>query len=324
MTGTAGKKQLKRLSPTPRVNSAEKPAESVPTVENDPEYRCSCCGHKYKKQRGNFNISKSPIYKGNNGYVTICRHCLAELFEQYTQFFDGDEDSAMERICQITDTCVDDTAWNASRRTQNKSRIGAYIARLNISKSSGQTYSDTLSRRWMEREEAERTRVAEKSNDIREQAELRFGKGFSDWDCEVMQAEYDSWIAKEGTPIDKRQEELYVTICYLKLSLQKAIQNDAAGIGAMANSYRAFIEAATTEIADRKKQAESERAANPIGVLIKEIEEYCPADFYKKKKLYADFDRLKEYIDRFLSRPLRNLLTGSKDLDQEFNLSDGD
>ena len=33
---------------------------------------------------------------------------------------------------------------------------------------------------------------------------------------------------------------------------------------------------------------------------------------------------LKEYIERFMTRPLRNLLTGSKELDKEFSLSDSE
>ena len=59
----------------------------------------------------------------------------------------------------------------------------------------------------------------------------------------------------------------------------------------------------------------------PIGMLYRDIEEYCPAEYYKDKTLYADFDHLKEYILRFMSRPLKNLLTGSKEMDKEFNLS---
>ena len=56
-------------------------------------------------------------------------------------------------------------------------------------------------------------------------------------------------------------------------------------------------------------------------MLYRDIEEYCPAEYYKDKTLYADFDHLKEYILRFMSRPLKNLLTGSKEMDKEFNLS---
>ena len=61
---------------------------------------------------------------------------------------------------------------------------------------------------------------------------------------------------------------------------------------------------------------------SPLGEMIRDIEEYCPAEYYKDKKLFADFDKVREYIDRFMTRPLRNLLTGSKELDKEFSLSD--
>ena len=79
-----------------------------------------------------------------------------------------------------------------------------------------------------------------------------------------------------------------------------------------------------TEIEDRKKKAEAEKQLSPLGEMIRDIEEFCPAEYYKDKKLYADFDHLKEYIERFMTRPLRNLLTGSKELDKEFSLSDSE
>ena len=78
------------------------------------------------------------------------------------------------------------------------------------------------------------------------------------------------------------------------------------------------------KIEARKKKAEAEKQLSPLGEMIRDIEEFCPAEYYKDKKLYADFDHLKEYIERFMTRPLRNLLTGSKELDKEFSLSDSE
>ena len=40
--------------------------------------------------------------------------------------------------------------------------------------------------------------------------------------------------------------------------------------------------------------------------------------YFEDKKLYEDYDHIKEYIDRFLFRPLKNLITGSRDFDKEF------
>lgn len=327
----AAKKQLMKKPSAPKVNKNAKPSEVEPRIDNDEEYRCTCCGHKYKKQETNFGSSKSPLFKGNNGYLSICRHCIATLYDQYIPFYDNDEDAAMERICQITDMYFDPDIWAMSRKIstskdgRSRNRVSTYISKLNLKQSDGcNTYSDTLIRRWeAEVENAETVQEAAKNDDIAVSVETmrRFGMGFSDGDYDVMQSEYDSWIEKMGEPMDKRQEELYVTMCYMKLNFQKSIQAGSAGIGALANAYKAFIEAATTEIEDRKKKAEAEMELKPIGMLFRDIEEYCPAEYYKDKKLYADFDHLKEYISRFMARPLVNLLTGSKEMDKEFNLS---
>ena len=306
---------------THKVVKDAKPTEVEPRVVSDEQYRCTCCGHKYKKQEGNFGRSKSPIYKGNNGFLSICRNCIAEIYEQYVKFYDGDEDEAAERICQITDMYFDADIWASSRKIsesrngKSRNRISTYISRLNLNQvSEATTYSDTLVRRWeADVENATTVEEVAQNEDIQTPEEVvrRFGVGFDG-------------VKRYGEPIDKRQEELYVSICFMKLNLRKLLQKGDSNIGTAANSYKSQIDAATTEIEDRKKKMEAEKQLSPLGEMIRDIEEYCPAEYYKDKKLYADFDHLREYIERFMTRPLRNLLTGSKELDKEFSLSDAE
>lgn len=329
------KKQLLKKTDAPKVVKNAKPNAIEPPVVSDEEYRCSCCGHKYKKQETNFNRSKSPIYEGNNGYISICRHCIAKLYEQYVKFYDNDEDAAAERICQITDMYFDPDIWASSRKIsesrggRSRNRISTYISRLNLTQVEGcTTYSDTLIRRW-EAADAENTAPVvdmEQGDDnaVPKDVMRRFGTGFEAGDYDSMQYEYQNWVDRYGDPIDKRQEELYISICYMKLNLQKLLQKGDTNIGTAANSYKTQIEAATTEIEDRLKKAEAEKQLSPIGEMIRDIEEFCPAEYYKDKKLFADYDKLREYIDRFMTRPLRNLLTGSKELDKEFSLSNSE
>ncbi len=266
--------------------------------------------------------------------MSICQNCIAELYEQYVKFYNGDEDAAAERICQITDTYFDPDIWAVSRKISNsrggksRNRISTYISKLNLKNHDiGATYSDTLVRRW-EADVANAATVAEveENKDIETPAAVvrRFGTGFDAGDYDSLQYEYQNWVDRYGEPIDKRQEELYVSICYMKLNQQKLLQKGDLNIGAAAKSYKEQIDAATTEIEDRKKKAEAEKQLSPLGEMIRDIEEYCPAEYYKDKKLYADFDRLREYIERFMTRPLRNLLTGSRELDKEFSLSDAE
>jgi len=313
------KKQIKKVV---KVNKAALLNEEKLKIENDEEYRCTCCGHKYKKQDGNFYRSRSPIYKGNNGYLSICKPCVTELYNKFVQFYDKNEDEAAERMCQLTDMFFEETAWGATRKSNN--RIAAYVPQLNLAQAKGKTYSDTLVRRWEEQEaEGIRPEDLEEDDSIDQEVVKRFGFGFASEEYDAMKYEYENWVSRYGEPMDKRQEELYVSICYLKLNLQKSIRADASsGVGAIANAYKNFIEAATTEIEDRKRKAEAERVLTPLGVLTRDMEMYTPAEFYKDKKIYKDHAQLGKYYNNVLVRALINLLSGSKDLDPEYSLSD--
>ena len=53
-------------------------------------------------------------------------------------------------------------------------------------------------------------------------------------------------------------------------------------------------------------------------VLLKDIENYKPCEYFEDKSIYEDFDGIGDYFNRFVLRPMRNLLTGSRDFDKEF------
>ena len=50
----AAKKQLMKPA-TQKVVKDAKPTEVEPRVISDEEYRCTCCGHKYKKHAGSLH-----------------------------------------------------------------------------------------------------------------------------------------------------------------------------------------------------------------------------------------------------------------------------
>lgn len=332
MSATALKRNLK--NPKQKVNKKAKPGEIEAKEVSSEEYRCTCCGHKYRKQETNFSKSKSPLFAGNNGYLSICRNCIAQLYEQYIKFYDNDEEAAAERICQITDMYFDPNIFAMSRKISDsrngysRNRISTYVSKLNLNPDKEcTTYSDTLIRRWeSDVANAESVKDAVDNSDTVTSKEVirRFGVGFTDGEYDSLQYEYQDWVDRYGEPIDKRQEELYVSICYLKLNLQKGTQSGSQSAGSLANSYKSAIEAATVEIEDRLNKQRAASEMRPIGVLIRDMEQFCPAEYYKDKKLYSDYDSLKAYIMRFMVRPLRNLVAGSKDMDKEFHISNSE
>ena len=64
-------------------------------------------------------------------------------------------------------------------------------------------------------------------------------------------------------------------------------------------------------------ETESQRV---YGLWIADIEKYKPAEYFKDKSIYEDYDGILDYIKRFVFRPLKNLLTGTREFDKEFNI----
>lgn len=293
-------------------------------------YRCTACGKGYVRQKDNFNMSPSPYYAGNDGYLHICKRCVDRAFDHYRdEVFDGDQDRAMEMLCSTINTCFDETAWaNAKKHPQaNRSKVSVYFSKLNLSQTKGASYVDTIVHR-----EANKIENATTIQDIQNNPKMAtsmntvqlFGLGFSDQEYETLQYEYDDWVEKYGEPDDKRHDELYKSICYLKLQFQKAVQNGDQGIGTLAKTYKEYINAATTELEDRRQKKEDSVKLDPLGTWIADIEKYTPAEYYKDKELFRDADGIGGYASRFIFRPLKNLLTGTKELDKEFSLSKED
>ena len=89
-------------------------------------------------------------------------------------------------------------------------------------------------------------------------------------------------------------------------------------IGTLSNSYKAMFEAA-------ELKADSADISNDsFGRWIMDIEKYCPAEFYQDKKKYHDFFGIVEYIERFMFRPLKNLIFGTKEKEKEYWINDED
>ena len=59
------------------------------------------------------------------------------------------------------------------------------------------------------------------------------------------------------------------------------------------------------------------KSMDAFGVWVKDIENLSPAEWYKDKQLFKDVDNLQEYGEIFITRPLRNFITGSRDFTLE-------
>ena len=134
---------LTRTSTKARSKSGE---QFVLENEDKYKYHCTACGKGFVRQKDNFSVSPSPYYKGNNGYLHICKRCLEKAFIYYRdEMFDGNQDRAMEFLCATINTCFDESAWaNAKKHPSKGSKVSVYFSKLNLSQTKGSSYADTV------------------------------------------------------------------------------------------------------------------------------------------------------------------------------------
>lgn len=288
--------------------------------EEEPDfYKCPCCGTPYKRLDDNFPASQSELYAGWNYHLPICKRCMDRLFEHYTEVYGGDEDTAIRRICEKFDIYYSVSLLNASRKiTKTRSRIHTYISRANLVQHKGKTYDTTL--------DEERNNTINSIDDFdmkkangnistTKTALKRWGVGiFGDNDYSLLEEHYK--MLKDNNPNADNNQEIFIkSLCHLNLLMMRALkQNDLDGYAKANSEYSKTFKQAGLRTVEEKDSSNDETFCMTLGF----ISEFTPEEFYQDRALYKDFDKIGEYIERHITRPMINLETGSDIRDKEF------
>lgn len=261
------------------------------------EFYCTCCGKKYTKQKGNFPFSNSPLFAGNLGYATICKNCVDKYFLTLTDYFSGNEEKAVDRMCQIFDWYYSDDILAATRKiSADRSRIGAYPSKAQLPqyKNRGTTYLDTISDRAktnindMDDIEENKNSLAELK--VRKKTISMFGMGYSMEQYKFLQEQYDDWTARCEAKT-KAQEELFKNLCIAQLNIQIAQQNGGKVKDAM-DTFQSLLGSANLKPVQRNDNALADSQC--FGNLIKKWEEEKPIP--EPEPEWKDVDGIVRYI----------------------------
>lgn len=297
--------------------------DMVISHESTNGYRCTCCGKTYRSPLNNFLKSPSPLFKGNEGYIPYCNVCRKQYYLKLLELFNNDEKPCIERFCQIADLYMSDRVFDCSRPSNNDGvSLGSYLRQLNLPQngSLGKTYADTIKDR-AGREISSIEQLEDMKNNgeatVSKAAIDRWGIGFTNDDYEILESHYR--VLKKTNPIVDDNSEIFVRdLCYNKMLQTRALKDGKAKeFDDLAKSYREMFKQAGFKIT---KEDDGLNTEEPLGVWISRIAQYTPEEYYKNKKLYKDYDKLGEYFDRFVKRPLKNLVTGSKERDAEYTV----
>ncbi len=286
----------------------------------DKKYKCSCCGSSWDSPKTHFSKSASPLYQANDGYINICNSCRDTYYYKLVDLYNGNEAHAIRHFCQQFDIIFNEDALTASRQiSADRSRISHYQAKKNLGQTVriGSTYIDGMKYDYEQKMgEVITSREQAKSEEstISASAVDRWGVGFTEMDYKLMDDHY-RMLKRQNPNCDANQEIFIKSLCSLSMLQANALKDgDSDKYVKLTEQYAKTFKQAGLRTVEEKDSSNDETFCMTLGF----ISDYTPEEFYQDKELYADWDKIGEYMERHILRPMMNLETGSDVRDKEF------
>lgn len=279
----------------------------MPRATKDVKVLNYCRLHKNNLPVEEFYKSTNPLH---NGYTPYCKKCTQTIFAQYFKRFKSIEAAIWFTCAEIGVPFIRNIYEQMMGRIENVKNpncIGIYLTLL-----SGQKTSKTKTGNWDSFADTD-TPMGEVSTvqDIERsrQEQIRELKMIWGDDLDVDDITFLEWrftTYTEDMELTEYQASRYRDLCSCELKIKKGVDTQQnIKLKAMI-AKELGIDQFTI---DREKSEAEKYIENDIYMM----EKYEPAEYYEDKNLYADFVGIHKYWIKWILRPIKNLITGSKD-----------
>lgn len=290
-------------------------------MPNDNAKGCSCtkCDRPFSSR----NFYKNTSIHSKNGYLTICKECLNEKYNMFVKEYRSSK-KAVQRICMAYDIYYNDTIYNMCDDGNGNVSIAKYIQKTNMVQYKGKTFEDSLKEGFFFTGNSNGINLGLSENsgepEIDPKLIEKWGSGFSYYDYQILEEHYMK-LTRNNKNNSDNQDIFINSLCHLYMLMMKSLkENDLDGYAKANEQYsKTFTKAGLKTV-----QEVDIGSDDCWGEWVRRIEEYTPAEYYKNKSLFSDFDNIGDYFNRFVLRPLRNLMHGTVDRDEEYCVKDGD
>lgn len=296
------------------------------TPDVDGKYKCSCCGKVYPRQSGYFSVTNSVLYKGNNGYLTICRSCAEKYYQQLIDFYSGNKEHALEHCCWLFDWYYNpDIIPMLHNSEKGRTEVSNYTSRMNMIhvQKKGTTYLDTIKDKSKERimsvedvrssneaDSSEKESIAITADIIKE-----WGTGYTNDEYQYLIDQYKDWTTRHECKT-KAQEELFRTLCVAQLSIRRAQEKGVAKeLSEATKVFQDLLGSANLKPSQTNDNTLIEQ--NTFGTLIKKYENEKP--ICEPDPQWQDVDGIKQYIDTYFLGHLAKLVHIKNDNEEAYS-----
>lgn len=317
-----------------RPTKAQKTADSKSFLESEgyevikkDYYRCRKCG-KYHP--------KSKFYESTNdkmdlnGLMPICKECANTLLDEYFSVFNNLE-KAMMYTCEDLDVvyfepAIEGLKTRMANALQNNKQVngmfGIYKSSLAQNKEiiAGMRFRDSEIKQSTTGNDTEKVKEmllsvgvgSEEEIEKKKHLELTWGEGYTESEYEYLEQRFDALTSMANVEYEV-DTMLIKNICLEELELRR-IRKDKGDTKKKVETIAILMRDANIRPTDIKN-ANADLMNDSYGKWLAVIEEHEPAEYFEDKKLFEDYDGIKKYFTKQVLRPLKNLLSNSRDFD---------
>ena len=258
----------------------------------------------------------TDTYLDRNGKLSVCIDCVDDIFgKTYAQ--EGDFGKTIYTLCKILNVKYDEKAVENTisniRTLEQKGKpigniFGYYKTKLmgyGILIGEGNLTFTEPTKITMD------TNVSVDTPDAK-YLDRFWGKGLSIEDYEYLEEQLSEW--KQTHKSDTKAEiTLLKEICFRQLEIRKSREQN----NSVDNDVKVLQDLMKTASVDPAKStlAGSGKSNETFSAFIHTIEQNRPAEYYKNKELFKDFDNVDWYFKKYVTRPLENFVKGTRDFD---------
>jgi hypothetical protein len=313
------------VSKTTALSSRRKKIKKTPLMSKTGVELDSChCRRCMKDKKPTDFFDAVDFFLDTSGKMSICKSCCNDIYSRM-YLSEHSMDKALLRCCRILNVRYDEDAvsttqervkkiFDEGRETENI--FGIYKMSLSATQKTRITRRNIMEDMIFVEPVGIMSAVNPMGDDIEESFDIKqfWGDNFEYDDYVYLERELSEW-KKTHKSDTKAEETLLKELCYKGLETRKARVEGRS----TANLVKELQDLMKTASVDPAKTAiaGSGKSQDTFSSFIKTIEENEPADFYKDKGLFKDFDNIDFYFRKYVTRPLKNFITQSRDFNVE-------
>lgn len=289
------------------------------TKKDIPTQMCTMCGEVKPITVANFYKTYSALFKNSyDNRMCYCKECILGYANELNDKIYHDEYKSLYELCKLIDVYYNKDLYKSLKESavesgDESSQFALYFQKINsLPQYRGKVFNDS------ELSEDAQSKLEEFENNDKELSK-RWGKSWNREDLQWLEENYTEWLTHNDCE-KLSVQRLVQMICIKELEIRKTRE-----IGKPTDKLeKSLMELMnSSNLTPRTMSAMNETDSTKVfGLWLKDIEQYKPAEYFKDKKLYFDFDGILEYFNKFILRPMKNLLVGTRDFDKEFALED--